>query len=359
MMMLFFLLYCFFMSILFRKKSNFSLLVSLLPFFLFGSLRHFSVGNDSIEYARVYQIISSSGSDIFKHRYELGFLKLNEILSSISNSYTLLFIVTMAITVYALYVMLRDYSLMPGMAVSMYFLLRYYDMSLNVMRLSIAIALTILATCQLLKNKRSSFILLVILASMFHRTALIYLIAIFIWNFKVKISKKILLLLCGSVSILLVIFDFLIKVIVKFFPIYSYYLNSVYYDGNIRLATIFNIVTFTFLTLLSYMIFKRNKSEINRSAQFKEVENFCLTTIVLGILISIVSIKFNLFDRVADYFLIYILIYLPNQITKIKNTYLSILITYSLCISLILYYLIIIIYRPEWNKVYPYLFFWQ
>ena len=130
-----------------------------------------------------------------------------------------------------------------------------------------------------------------------------------------------------------------------------------YYDGNIRLATIFNIVTFTFLTLLSYMIFKRNKSEINRSAQFKEVENFCLTTIVLGIFISIVSIKFNLFDRVADYFLIYILIYFPNQITKIKNTYLSILITYSLCISLILYYLIIIIYRPEWNKVYPYLFF--
>ncbi|NTL31469.1 EpsG family protein, partial [Enterococcus faecium] len=220
MMMLFFLLYCFFISILFRKKSNFSLLISLLPFFLFGSLRHFSVGNDSIEYARVYQIISSSGSDIFKQRYELGFLKLNEILSSISNSYTLLFIVTMAITVYALYVMLRDYSLMPGMAISMYFLLRYYDMSLNVMRLSIAIALTILATCQLLKNKRSSFILLVILASMFHRTALIYLIAIFIWNFKVKISKKILLLLCGSVSILLVIFDFLIKVVVKFFPIY-------------------------------------------------------------------------------------------------------------------------------------------
>ena len=99
----------------------------------------------------------------------------------------------MAITVYALYVMLRDYSLMPGMAVSMYFLLRYYDMSLNVMRLSIAIALTILATCQLLKNKRSSFILLVILASMFHRTALIYLIAIFIWNFKVKISKNLII----------------------------------------------------------------------------------------------------------------------------------------------------------------------
>ncbi|WP_275941857.1 EpsG family protein [Enterococcus faecium] len=184
-------------------------------------------------------------------------------------------------------------------------------------------------------------------------------IARFIWNFKVRRSKKILLMLLCSESMLLVIFDLLRKDDVRLFWIYCYFLILVYYDGNVRLATLFNIVTFTFLTLLSYMIFKRNKSEINRGAQFKEVENFCLTTIVLGIFISIVSIKFNLFDRVADYFLIYILIYLPNQITKIKNTYISILITYSLCISLILYYLIIIIYRPEWNKVYPYLFYWQ
>ncbi|PHL08306.1 EpsG family protein [Enterococcus faecium] len=362
MLLLFFLIYCFCLTIFYRENNNILSLVLLLPFLIFGSLRHYSVGNDSIEYARVYQIIAGNGVDIFKDRYEIGFLKLNELLNVISHSYTLLFTITIIVTLYSLYILLKNYALMPGFSIAMYFLLRYYDMSLNVVRLSMAIAITMLATYQLLKNRYVLFTFLVILASTFHRTALVYLIAIFIWKFNIRINRKSLVVLSSGTLILFIVFDTILKIVLNIFPIYSYYLTSAYFDGNVKIATLFNIAIFSIFTLLAYKISVSNKIKIDKELdieEFNKIEGFFLTMITLGIFINILSINFNLFNRVGDYFLLYLIIYLPNQMVKLKDKYASILVIYGFYIILICYYLIIIIYRPEWNKVYPYLFFWQ
>ncbi|EGP5338668.1 EpsG family protein, partial [Enterococcus faecium] len=69
--------------------------------------------------------------------------------------------------------------------------------------------------------------------------------------------------------------------------------------------------------------------------------------------------QFNLFDRISDFFLINLIVYLPNQLAKIKNTKKIIFYMYLFLAFFMLYYLTIIIFKPEWNKVYPYLFYWN
>lgn len=71
--------------------------------------------------------------------------------------------------------------------------------------------------------------------------------------------------------------------------------------------------------------------------------------------ISIISLKFNLLDRVADYFQVFIIVYLPNVISKISNQKKRIIAIY-LVIVMFLYGISIQYLKPEWNKVFPYSF---
>ncbi|MDT2785194.1 EpsG family protein [Enterococcus asini] len=365
-MLFFYLFYVFFLSYALVKKVHpIVLFISLLPFLFLGSLRNMSVGNDSIEYARVYQLTGNGLEDLFTGRYEVGFLWLNKFLNFFSNNYALLFSVCMIIVIVILFYYVKEFSELWGMSIALFFLLRYFDMSMNVIRLSVALSLTMLGTLALKKNKKVIFFLLVIVAALFHRTAIVTILFLFITKKRLKFKPRNLIFLASFLILFNLFFSKILEFIFKIFPLYSYYINSEYLDGSIRIATILNIFVTLFIFGSGWIIEKRKNQSLALESGYSHYNNkfnidtFCFNSGIIGLIFLILSIRFNLLDRVADFFLINSIIYLPNQLSKIKNTNLLNLLIYLFITIFMIYYIVIIVFRPEWNTVYPYRFFWQ
>jgi hypothetical protein len=211
------------------------------------------------------------------------------------------------------------------------------------------------------------FALLVILASLFHRTAVIFILA---WPIsKLKFNKHFLFALVIINLVLFSIFPSIMEVAFNIFPTYKYYVDSIYLDGNIRLASLIDLVVGLCIITLGYFITVYNEKEriktllpdetneiLNRE---KQENNTLLLLITIGVSVTFLSIKFNLLDRISDYFMVFSLIYLPNCIKGIKNTRLKALIIYLVTVLFFMYVTLILIFRPEWNILYPYSFFFS
>lgn len=365
----FYLVYVTLLSFSFiKKRSNILLFFSLIPFWFLGSFRHLSIGNDSMEYARVFETIGQGSWEGYKERYELGFLFLNRLLNLVSKNYILLFAVCMFIVIIALYIYLKEFSSLWGFSIAMFFLLRYFDMSMNVIRLSVSIAFVMLSIVALKKSRMILFFVGIATAFLFHRTAIVAISFIFIYKRRIKLS----FLSISMLSTLVILFNlFFVKILVillEIFPIYSYYIDSEYLNGNVRIASVLKIILFTFIFSVSIYLERKNRktetnslhiSNENYNKKIFNLDDFCFNSGLIGIVVLLLSLQFNLFDRISDFFLINLIVYLPNQLAKIKNTKKIIFYMYLFLAFFMLYYLIIIIFKPEWNKVYPYLFYWN
>ena len=106
----------------------------------------------------------------------------------------------------------------------------------------------------------------------------------------------------------------------RLFPTYQYYLGTSYLDGNIRFASVVN-----FLVGLSILAFGIYTNYHNKTIQLSNIETFendgknMLLFLLVGVAITFVSFKFNLLDRVGQYFFVFSVVYLPNALKSISE----------------------------------------
>ncbi len=153
-------------------------LVIILPALLAG-VRHYSIGTDVLVYGKpVFERAVSSGSlqDLII-RYsdiEPGFVFLAFIVSRFtSNLQVFLFIISFLIgsLVYlSLFRKRETCSIFMGESI---YLLLVYNLSLNIMRQAIAIAFVVLGITYLMEKKNFVFFLIVLIACMFHKSAIV------------------------------------------------------------------------------------------------------------------------------------------------------------------------------------------
>lgn len=351
-------------GILSKKISKRSIQVYLIIIFIiFGVLvgfRNGNIGNDTVIYLKVFNNISNSGEIIqYVPRFEYGYLYLNLILSKITDNEQSILIITGFFTMLIYFLFISKYSKLIWLSIFLFFTLGYFGMAMNTIRLQIAIVITILSYAFLRKNKLIPFLMLVIIAFFFHRTAIIFLLA---WPIvKLKLNFKIIFFSFLGTLILFFSFPYFLNLLIRIFPTYEYYLDSVYNDGNIRLASIINFILGAGMLVVGSMIKPRNSNpqdilndkKNNIINDYNNMKNL----IFFGILLIFISLNFNLLDRVGDYFIVYGIIFLPNSITKIRNINIKTVIKTLIVVLLTIYYFSILIYRPEWNRVYPYEFF--
>lgn len=240
---------------------------------------------------------------------------------------------------------------------------------MNTIRINLAIVLVLFAYDYLKKRKLVKFIMLVLLATLFHRTAIIFLSAWFMT--KLKYNFKTVSLICfGSLS-LYIIFPVLLQRLLSIFPTYNYYMQSSYLNGQIRLASILNMFVGLSVILLGVFtgyhkncltIQSTGKGNSCSNSNNKELINdgqLMLIFLIFSVSITFLSFRFNLLSRVGDFYFAFSIIYLPNAIKKIKEKNFRALITYMVILLFLIYATLILILRPEWNRIYPYQFFWQ
>lgn len=352
-----------------KSKQTAFVYITFGLFLILATLRSESIGNDTKTYIDLFNNMNTlEDLSFYAKRYEIGFLYLVRIIKYINNNPQLFIILTSSFVLLGIAKLIVKYSNNPWMSVFLFYTLGYFSMSMNTIRLNIAIVICLYSYKYLVSRKYIFFILYLFIAYLFHKTAIIFLFALPLTC--LKISKRMWIGVIASSLIFYINFSFILNRLFTFFPIYSYYEGSTYLDGEIRLASIIKFFVGFVIIAISIYLDKNNQStEANQIRKCKksrltefEIEinrsNF-QQFVMFGVIIIFLSFKFSLLSRVSDYFMIFSIIVLPNAILKIKNNSFRIVTNIIIIYLFFIYFTLIQVYRPYWNNVFPFEFFWQ
>ncbi|KAF1298821.1 hypothetical protein BAU15_14150 [Enterococcus sp. JM4C] len=349
-MLFIYLLVLYLINITLFPKKNCSLL-AILPFFILSAFRDSSIGNDTMSYLAIFDRVKLSQIDFQNTNFEAGYMKLNQIVAFFFSDLQSILIVTSILIYLGYYFFIRKYSVSPIFSVVLFISLGYFSNSLNILRQQIALSIIFVAWYYLNKSKTILPICLILLATLFHNTALIFILAILLR--KVKVNKLSLSVLFATIFIGYFAYAPFLRIFIRIFPIYNSYLGSIYMSGEIRMASVMNAVILLLILLLG-LIFKPDKDSEEFSYQ---LWNTWTIYIMVSIGLTVLSFNFNLIARAAEYFSVFSIVYIPILFKSIKNKNLKILMSFSVIVFAIIFFFFIQVYKPEWNVIYPYKFY--
>lgn len=335
----------------------------ILPLFIITTFKSTYVGSDTPEYFSMYQIFSQQSLMSPLPTYpEAGYVIMNRILGELGLNFFGYQILYSLFVYTVLYWFLVKYS--SNIAFSVFFFIgfRFQFFVMTGMRQSIAIAILLLSLPSIVNRKIFKFVFLVIIATLIHNSAITYLLLYFvpIKRLDIRNVAKI-LTLC---ILALLSFGFLLDTFVSVFPLYGEYLVRIeQYDGTfvyIRSALIASLLAIgVFIKdpqfqILSKQSDYRSANDCDFCTNSVNMKRVVLNGVVLSLIVSMLAISINIATRIGIYFNILFTIFIPNNIELLANRTIK-LYFYAFLIALILmYFLIIIRIRPEWDGVIPF-----
>jgi hypothetical protein len=339
-------------------------IITILIFIIFAILSNIYKTNKFIYAFLIYLIIFSSTRDIvnfdmenYKEMYENyktlavlqiepGFIFLSWLLNHFtSNAYSLFFVYSF---LNILFVYLGIKNLTPYIKTSFFLFLTIpmlYLMTLIGIRQSLAEAIMFFAVSFLLKGKKVLFLLFALLAIIFHYSAFITLIIVYltylIFKYKLRIKFLFSFLIISLMVYLLNMNSFLLKTLLEIiFPLlpekYTLYAQFLLAEGKVEIPgfSIYTTLLFNMLTLLTSYY----SNILIKTARLHKNYSLIINLLVIG------TIYMNLFGEFADvtarifyYFVFYYIILIPFIIYKMLKQTDKILIVYALSIFLLIW----------------------
>lgn len=312
---------------------------------LIGSLRSFMTFNDTDSYVLHFSYVNDLGNfwDVPDDRFEYGYMIYEKFIHKyISHSYTALLSVQSIIVVSTALFFISKKSISFWIPIFLFVGLRIFFFELQAERQGIAMGFSYLAFYYVGKDKLKSQIfalILIILAFSFHSSAIVSLLVFPLIKFESTLRNVfIVLLACLMMSFF---WSYLLAVVGKSESIYLE-------DSGFRLGDILNVLISVFIII--YCSKSKNYYLSNDSVLY-----WC---VILSLIYSVVSLYLPIATRLGVYFRLPSYILLANSISIRKMhklpTYESIIL-----LTLFLFYIYCLLYKPEWNRAYPYYFFWE
>lgn len=325
-----------------KTKDSLFLILSFFVLFVVVAFREMTMGNDTLSYIKVFKECNNLKWNILNYNsyFEKGYLVFNILLSYVCSNSRFFMIIMSAIFNYSVYNFIKNNSQNYLMSILMYINLLFFYQSMTMMRQFFALSIVLLFGIKFIKEKKIiKYIITIVIASLFHSTALITIFLYPLYYAKYN-KKRVFYIFLSS----LLIFSFLNQIypiISSLFKRENFYLAMM---GETKLANIISMLIFCAIYLFSIIIIKRDK---------KEECSFYLYTTIFTAVIYFISINMAILSRASQYYAIFSIISLPNiikvNVSERKLVYNSILIFF-----MILYSTIIMLYRPEWNSAYNY-----
>lgn len=324
-----------------RKRKIFWL---SLPLFLLGIFRGDTVGGDLIRYLAYFDEFCKLNSfwgvwGVSSH--EPGYQLYTYLISRLSLSHRVFFFFTCVLSLVGPVYLIGKYSKMPLFSFFLYLSLGFYTNTFNNVRQSIAISICFLAFQFLFQRKFYKYVGMVLLATMFHYSAIITLLLYPLVSNRVTI-KKIILFLSTGVGIYML----------ASVSILSFFINLLAFKyGDLELAITeesagFGMMTLYGLVLIGELILY--KSPYNSSQENKERMSFFIQLQLLALLCQMFAPLFASMVRMTYYFFIPIIIAIPYMAYAYKPFRKIMLI---LCTVLALLYVgIVYSYNDETNS---------
>ncbi|WP_435950491.1 EpsG family protein [Psychrobacter sp. DM8] len=175
--------------------------VPLIALTLFAGIRSFRVGTDSWNYTRDFREQLDVYNFKFEELVEPGYQVLEYALLSVTHSYFWLFISTAFIVVFCYLTIIRKYSVDYWFSVYLFITLGIYPFFFNGLRQGLAMAIFAFALPFLLDKRFIPYLLICLLAALFHTTALFMIPFYFLVHLNIAPLYKIILTFVGSFTI--------------------------------------------------------------------------------------------------------------------------------------------------------------
>lgn len=252
------------------------------------------------------------------------------------NAY-LFFTLCSALTILPIYIIIKKYSNKPGESLFYFVALGFYVLSFNMVRQSIALAICFFALKYMFNRKIIKYVITILIASLFHMTALIMIPMYWIAN--LQFNKKKLLILLIVLSFSGILFNPIFNYFTSIIPQYSMY--SSYGNAHAGIGTY--IVDSIYIILIILII-------LNKNRMINENKKYIINLITFSMFFIMLSIQNILFARLIYYWLIPIVLILPEIITTVKKQYRNTMQLFIVICFLLFYFINIY----SFNGVYPY-----
>lgn len=274
--------------------------------FLLMSLRDISVGTDLISY---YMEYLKAELYLTLRPTELGYSYFNYFFNKIGFNFQLYLSIISAITVFSISKLYLKFSRNIMLSYYLFVTLGLFAMTLTGIRQSLAIMITIFAFMSLMNNKKLSFFFFVFIASLFHNSAISFVVIYFIKNIKLTRKKGFLMYFITLTSYFTL--DIFILIVGKISP-ERYLRRYMFLESNINPLVILIYVLIP-LAVLSVWKDSNNDKELDESISIMLIISF------LNIIIYFLASRIVLFERISFYFMIYNTILIPNAIDTIRS----------------------------------------
>ncbi|WP_233188367.1 EpsG family protein [Actinomyces qiguomingii] len=337
-------------------KGTLTLLVATGGFIVLSSMRAVTVGSDTREYRRVFHSIV--GADSLEEaysvsRFERGYVVLNYVVSRVTDDFNVFLLVLSIVAFGAIFIFIHRYAFSNSVAVLLAFGMSvFYDVMLA-LRQGVAVALFLFAFPALLNRRPVHYVLLILLASQFHSSALLLLPLYFVTSISAHTFAG--WLKAGTAVVFLA--AMLGAILTRFGPAltyYGHYLNSAYAEGGVRSATVLGICVRIMIVVVAAGCGWKTAVDDDPSGRTRVL----LAFVLLDLGVMVVSLGFNLLDRIEMYFTLPFVVGVANVISHgdVRHRIGAQVLTVPLCFA---HRTVALTVRPEWFNLFPYVSFLQ
>lgn len=308
-----------------KQQPNVTTFIFFVVLALFSGLRGEFTADHSA-YSRYFEFVDESFGffEIFNPRYEFSmekeFVIFSRFIGCFTDSSIVYTLVISTITVGLIFRFYKTYSKIPWITILLFVSLGHYFSTFNLIRQSLAVAVTLNAIPFLCKGKWKSYIAVILIAAMIHRTALIMLPMGFILTRRVT-KGSLLCYFVATVSAWLML-PSIILFVQSTIPRYSsttFGLGS----GTINAAVPTMGIALFALYSINLGDCHYDINDIQNRVQMNGLL-FHLITLVLGVRVYNVT-------RFAEYFEPYVLVAIANLIADYNNEREQVIVTAAIC----------------------------
>ena len=337
--------------IYFEEKKDEIKLLTIPTFILFlvvAGFRNSSVGGDLNFYVSVFKDNSlqiPELSNIFKSRFEIGYILLNNSVRYFSDNYTILLFSFAIITLSIWFYVFWNYSENIFISLIIYFsslgMLLY---SFSNIRQGLSISVGLLGFHFFTKEKYIRGLLCTLIATLFHITGIICIL--FLVLRKIHLSLKVFVVVLLGLILTFPLLKNFSEFFVNIFPQYTSYLESSWFLDSYKLAPVVLSIVYLVFFVIGEMILKN--SELTESEEYIRMLFFCY------LIFTITTMQTSLLSRFAHYFSPFAALYVPMFLHKVTDKRIKWIIFYFIVIVYAVFLLVIVYYKVEWYNVVPY-----
>lgn len=320
------------------------LIFDFIILLILAALRDESVGKDYFNYISIIKgFLNLDYDNIMNNSYaekaEVSFVLLGYLLKNIFNEYIYIVFVIYFVMLFFVYRFIKKYADDVLLSGFLFFGFSFYNMSLNIMRQYIAAAIILKAVDYIDKDFKK-FILFVVIAMTFHKTAFIFVIIYPALKYvkNIRTSCVVLLFICGVIAL----FSEQLIVMVGDVAHYSAKYVTAGDEAEIDLKFFVNVIMFA-----TFFINYKQFADWDKNAN----KWLAMSAVTLGLNFS--ALYFHYINRVFLYFMLPQIVSIPNFINSFdsENTRMGLR---GLLILIVSAYYLVLIYNTQCYGTVPY-----